>query len=177
MFECATGIVARLNLHPSCHRKVLEILLELQKDFRVQLHDAVLMTVSEVSRYALLKQEKEKELSKKRIRRRTAGHRSHGIRGLPLAPLSDPEWDPDEPTDEELDLAAWAAQIHTPTPPAGGWDEEAVRELSALIASQSADAAADKKGQPIMGCCGSIDDLVAAGADVEAEERHLALIS
>lgn len=48
---------------------------------------------------------------------------------------TDPDWDPEALSEDELDYAAWAAQIHTPTSPAGGWDGCCAHEAAIVIDS------------------------------------------
>lgn len=138
LFDCATCVVARMDVHPACRRKVLEKLEELLRDHYIELKDAVLIVVPENERRRRYQQEKEGAARKHRTLSRTANHRSRGVRGLPVQVEEDPDWDPNELTKEELDLVAWASQFHTPTPPAGEWDERDA-ELATLIASQKAD--------------------------------------
>lgn len=180
--ECATCVVARMGLHPSCRRKVQEKLEELVRGYYVELKDAVLVVVPENERCRLYRQAEEEAARKRRTLSRTADHRSRGVRGLPLQTEEDPDWDPDELTQEELELAAWASQFHTPTPPAGEWDEKDA-ELTVLIASQRADDAADKNHRPLCVGCGSLHDIAKrldprldGDVDPATERMRLALI-
>lgn len=159
LFHCAICLVARLGLHPCCSRKVYEKLVELERDYCVELHDAVLVIISSQRRGELLKAREEEAKRKWRARVRAEARRTHGIRGLQALPAEvseDPDWDPDEPTTEETETEAWALRTHTPTPPAGEWDARDA-ELSTLIANQKLDNDICNGHEAVL--CGSLSDL------------------
>lgn len=170
LWDCAIDVNARLKGHPANTQKVFEVLKHLEYDLEVVLQDAWLRVTTEDERHTLRKAHHDAATRRHAARRRTAAHLAGGIKGLtPIIqePPEDPEWDADEPTEEELEYEHWAAGIHKdPIPPAGGWEED-LAELEKLTAEQLADWASQK--DPVLDCCGLPVDFAEAGID----ERQL----
>lgn len=167
--DCAGCVAARLGHGTEGTQKAFEILVALEKSFRVVLNDAELRYVSEEERDGFLKRAASSALRVQGTLRRTKQHRAGGIRRLPVSPVApvDDPWEKDY-----LDWVSRSCSIH----PAGGWNgataeeaEEAVRraEIKRLTQEQFVDWAGQV--HPVKGCVG----LPIGFADQGIDERQL----
>lgn len=104
LHRCAVGIIAFIGGHPCQVRKVEDILVKLLQQGSVVLRDATLCR-ADAKNYAKKLAEQEHALRRKRAR--TASRRAGGIRCLSQPELEDPEWNPNELTEDEKDYLAW----------------------------------------------------------------------
>lgn len=163
---CAVNIVARLGAHPSCVRRALEVLEDLQDEGKIILDDAVLKHATVEEQKAILEGKKRRDMARRGARERAIAHRMKGIRGM--------TFDDDVAEGPHVLSRGWVGfnprrphglVLRTqPIPPAGGWAED-LRELKALMEDQFNDWMS--QAEPVEGCCGSVDDLVDAGLDAE----------
>lgn len=84
--DCAGCVAARLGHGTEGTQKAFEILVALEKSFRVVLNDAELRYVSEEERDGFLKRAASSALRVQGTLRRTKQHRAGGIRRLPVSP-------------------------------------------------------------------------------------------
>lgn len=107
LHRCAVGVIALIGGHPCQVRKVEDILVKLLQQGSVVLRDATL-------RRADAKKLAEQEDALRRKRARAASHRAGGIKRLSQPELKDPEWDPNELTEDEKDYLVWVESTLSP---------------------------------------------------------------
>lgn len=123
LHRCAVGIIAFIGGHPCQTGKVEDILVKLVQQGSVVLRDATLRC-ADAKKYA--KKLAEQEDALRRERARAASHRAGGIKRLSQFDLKDPEWDPNELTDDEKDYLVWVESTLCPSGSGFNTEQDAI---------------------------------------------------
>ena len=119
LHRCAVGVIALIGGHPCQIGKVEDILVKLVQQGSVAVHDSTLRH-ADAEQHAKKLAKQAKDLRKKISR--AASHRAGGIKRLSQFELEDPEWDPNELTEDEKDYLAWV--VSTLSPGGSGFNSE-----------------------------------------------------